>query len=325
MKGDKVSLVKSDSLGSKEGYSNGSKTIKKYANMSDEIEQLDIETCELLARIRSAAEALEWDTKKVALSKENKELEFKKIKAEMDKARTKLQNYKVELRELNPHEAREYEHKLRKHQEALAEIDRNLVFARTMAEKEALMEGSTAGPKPGEGLSAAQLIEEAKKTQAEDSAALDRMARMVDDSEAIGVQTNVKLKVQTETMKSINDDIHTVQSNMKRADKLLNQIGRRLMTDKLIACLLLLLLIGIVVLVAVRALRLDKSGPVTLQNSNIVIYNGFEIDCSLDFTKTHKQCVELEEQRKAEERLKALQAQQAALDALEAQTPAPVP
>ena len=91
MKGDKVSLVKSDSLGSKEGHSHGTKTIKKYANMSDEMEQLDIETCELLARIRSAAEALEWDTKKVALSKENKEIEFKKIKAEMDKARTKLQ------------------------------------------------------------------------------------------------------------------------------------------------------------------------------------------------------------------------------------------
>ena len=91
MKGDKVSLVKSDSLGSKEGYSNGSKTIKKYANMSDEMEQLDIETSELLARIRASAEALEWDTNKVALSKENKELEFKKIKAEMDKARTKLQ------------------------------------------------------------------------------------------------------------------------------------------------------------------------------------------------------------------------------------------
>ena len=91
MKGDKVSLVKSDSLSFKEGPSSGSKSIKKYANMSDEMEQLDIETCELLARIRSAAEALEWDTKKGALSKENKELEFKKIKAETDKARTKLQ------------------------------------------------------------------------------------------------------------------------------------------------------------------------------------------------------------------------------------------
>ena len=49
-----------------------------------------------------------------------------------------------------------------------------------MADKAALMEGNTTEARaPGEGLSAAQLIEEAKKTQAEDSAALDRMARMV--------------------------------------------------------------------------------------------------------------------------------------------------
>jgi hypothetical protein len=41
-----------------------------------------------------------------------------------------MQTYKVELRELSQHEAREFENKLRKHQEALAEIDRNLVFAR---------------------------------------------------------------------------------------------------------------------------------------------------------------------------------------------------
>ena len=33
------------------------------------------------------------------------------------------------------------------------------------------MEGNTAGPKPGEGMSAAQLIEEAKKTQAEEGQA----------------------------------------------------------------------------------------------------------------------------------------------------------
>jgi sarcosine oxidase gamma subunit len=49
-----------------------------------------------------------------------------------------------------------------------------------MADKAALMEGNTAEARaPGEGLSAAQLIEEAKKTQEQDSAALDRMARMV--------------------------------------------------------------------------------------------------------------------------------------------------
>jgi hypothetical protein len=91
-KPDKISLVKSDSLGSKpEENGKSSKAIKKYANMSDDMEQLEMEACELIAKIRAATEAMEWDTKKVALSKEAKEVEFKRIKVDMDKARTLLQ------------------------------------------------------------------------------------------------------------------------------------------------------------------------------------------------------------------------------------------
>mmetsp|Transcript_39500 Transcript_39500/g.104976 ORF Transcript_39500/g.104976 Transcript_39500/m.104976 type:complete len:91 (+) Transcript_39500:92-364(+) len=87
-KGDKTSLLKSDYLSN---GGNGSKAIKKYANMSDEMEQLEVETCELLTRIRSSAEALEWDTKKTSMSKEAREQEFKRIKADMDKAKSLMQ------------------------------------------------------------------------------------------------------------------------------------------------------------------------------------------------------------------------------------------
>jgi hypothetical protein len=65
--------------------------------MSDEMEQLDLEACELISRIRAASEAMEWDTKKAALSKENKEAEFKKIKVDMDKARTLLQARNISM------------------------------------------------------------------------------------------------------------------------------------------------------------------------------------------------------------------------------------
>jgi hypothetical protein len=45
---------------------------------------------------------------------------------------------------------------------------------------------------------------------------------------------------------------------MARADKLLNQIGKRLFTDRLIACLLLFLIIGIFVIIIVKSLGLDQ-------------------------------------------------------------------
>ena len=39
------------------------------------------------------------------------------------------------------------------------------------------------------------------------------MHHQVDETEEIGVQTNVKLKAQTEQMKAINDDVNTVQAH----------------------------------------------------------------------------------------------------------------
>ena len=41
------------------------------------------------------------------------------------------------------------------------------------------------------------------------------MHHQVDETEEIGVQTNVKLKAQTEQMKAINDDVNTVQARAR--------------------------------------------------------------------------------------------------------------
>ena len=72
----------------------------------------------------------------------------------------------------------------------------------------------------------------AQKTQEEDKEGIARMQRMVHESEEIGVATNIKLKMQTEQLKTIGVDVATVQARMKDANKLLNQMGRRMATDK---------------------------------------------------------------------------------------------
>ena len=62
----------------------------------------------------------------------------------------------------------------------------------------------------------------AKKTQEEDKEGILRMHRMVNDSEEIGIATNVKLKTQTEQLKNISVDVATVQvrdCSTQRADE----------------------------------------------------------------------------------------------------------
>jgi hypothetical protein len=111
------------------------------------------------------------------------------------------QTYRVELADLNVDETPEYEGKLRKYKAELAQFDRRLSFVRfkafyvgkissfrysvwtrrTIAEKAALMDGHKPADKsrPIEDMSASELIEESKKTQAQDTEAVDRMARLV--------------------------------------------------------------------------------------------------------------------------------------------------
>ena len=72
----------------------------------------------------------------------------------------------------------------------------------------------------------------AQKTQEEDKEGILRMQRMVQQSEDVGIATNVKLKMQTEQLKNIGVDVANVNARMKDAHKLLNQIGRRMETDK---------------------------------------------------------------------------------------------
>lgn len=62
--------------------------MKKYTQMSDEIEQLDVEITAMLAKVRADIEALDWDTSKINLPKEQREAEFDRIKAVLTNARS---------------------------------------------------------------------------------------------------------------------------------------------------------------------------------------------------------------------------------------------
>lgn len=62
--------------------------MKKYAQMNDEVEQIDSELGEMLEKARKDIEALEWDTNKVALPKEQRDAEVARIKGVLASARS---------------------------------------------------------------------------------------------------------------------------------------------------------------------------------------------------------------------------------------------
>ena len=111
------------------------------------------------------AQKLDWDTKQAGAPAHQKKEEILRIKTEIDKARGVLQNFKVELRELDREDLAVYQPKTRQHQTVLDELSRNLNFVKSSVEKEELMSGGSAAKNETDGKGAKELIEMAQKTQ----------------------------------------------------------------------------------------------------------------------------------------------------------------
>ena len=245
--------------------------------------------CVCVLGVLRVEQKLDWDAKQAGAPYAVKMEEILRIKTLIDKARGVLQNFKVELRELDREDLAVYQPKTRQHQVALDELTRNLNFVKSSVEKEELARGGSkeAGSAGHEVKEAKQFIEMAQKTQEEDKEGVKRMQRMVMESEEVGVATNIKLKMQTEQLKNIGVDVATVQARMKDANKLLNSIGRRMQTDKFLMVMIVAMLITILGILITKFFGLNKP-----KEDGVVYVNGeyLVVDCSLPAMKSHTAC-----------------------------------
>mmetsp|Transcript_48108 Transcript_48108/g.150949 ORF Transcript_48108/g.150949 Transcript_48108/m.150949 type:complete len:191 (+) Transcript_48108:407-979(+) len=128
---------------------------------------------------------------------------------------------------------------------------------------------------------AKEIIEEGKKVQNESAKALSRSQKLMEESETIAKDTNLALKNHTEQMKATNADITEVSEDLRRANQVLRQISRRIASDKMILCLILILIVAILGIVIAKGMGKLSGGSSGTS----------PIDCSLDFTKTTSACL----------------------------------
>ena len=196
------------------------KSAKAYNQMSDEMEGLDDELRSLCAEIRKDLSAFEQTNE--SLSSDQVSRTFITIKGKVDSARSLFQKCKLELRELSKDQHTEYEPKLKEHARVIDELTRKITSEkeRVLGVKSkdtgkvelfgALLEKQKESEN-GQGKDAQQLIKDAKSTQSQSIAAVNRMQVLVNESEDIGINTNAKLKIQTEQMGNIKSDVDKVQ------------------------------------------------------------------------------------------------------------------
>lgn len=86
-------------------------------------------------------------------------------------------------------------------------------------------------------------------TQNKTLATLDDAERTLLATEETAADATAKLQAQTEQMRKINDDLDQLDSEVERAKKELNAFIRRMMTDKILICFAILVLLGIILIV----------------------------------------------------------------------------
>lgn len=255
--------------------------------MAEEIEVLDDEINQICAEVEGKLTKL---TTKKKMARKDKEELCEELLERMSRARDVYSTFRVEMREVLKEKGKiEYTRWESKGHEKHKRIS---ALIQQIDVQKRLLASMPVGPedrdqKDKNTWHASELIDEGKRVQQKSHDSLARSKKLVASAEAIGVESNLALKAQSEQMKATNQDIAEVDQGIRRANTVLRQIGRRIATDKMIMCLILLLILGILGILVAKAANLMPSDG-----------DSEPIDCALDFTQTTKKCLEQEQKAK---------------------------
>lgn len=82
--------------------------------------------------------------------------------------------------------------------------------------------------------------------------AIERSKKVVEDTINVGAETSAALKAQTEQMSRIVNELDSIHFSIKKASKLVKEIGRQVATDRCIMAMLFLIVIGVVAIIIVK-------------------------------------------------------------------------
>ncbi|KAK4769108.1 hypothetical protein SAY86_027258 [Trapa natans] len=97
-----------------------------------------------------------------------------------------------------------------------------------------------------------QLMDHGNHMMDETDQAIERSKKTVQDTINVGTETAAALKAQTEQMSRIVNELDSIQFSIKKASKLVKEIGRQVATDKCIMALLFLIVIGVIAIIIVK-------------------------------------------------------------------------
>ncbi|KNA16594.1 hypothetical protein SOVF_087780 [Spinacia oleracea] len=97
-----------------------------------------------------------------------------------------------------------------------------------------------------------QLMDRGNTMMDETDQAIDRGKKIVHETINVGGETAAALKAQTEQMSRIVNELDSINFSIKKASKLVKEIGRQVATDKCIMAFLFLIVLGVIAIIIVK-------------------------------------------------------------------------
>uniref|UniRef100_A0A7S2IXW3 t-SNARE coiled-coil homology domain-containing protein n=1 Tax=Haptolina brevifila TaxID=156173 RepID=A0A7S2IXW3_9EUKA len=182
------------------------------------------------------------------------------VNQRLERAKNVIWQLKVEGRDMPKAQEREYMGKANELKGQLDGMQGELHLIKQDMERQQI------GVRTVDEMTTQEVIAEGAKIQDRDLSALERMKRQVAETGEVAAATAMRLKGQTDQLKNIDTDVGKVKSNLSRADLLVRQFMRKMMTDKLVMIFMCLIVCGIIGIIVYKVM--DPQGA---EENNIAV------------------------------------------------------
>ncbi|XP_074567470.1 putative plant SNARE 11 [Curcuma longa] len=97
-----------------------------------------------------------------------------------------------------------------------------------------------------------QLMDHGNRLMDETDQTIERTKKVVEQTVNVGAETAAALKAQTEQMNRVVNDLDSIHFSIKKATKLVKEIGRQVATDRCIMGMLFLIVMGVIAVIIVK-------------------------------------------------------------------------
>ena len=166
-------------------------------------------------------------------------------------------SFKMECRLVaDPVFKKKYELSLQQREEELTQLESDLKALQDEQKRNELFLNAGDEGGAGDGTDMGdKLIGDMHNIQDKTQTSLDNTKNLIAASKDVGLSTLEELHRQREQLQQIDEDVDRLEDNLKRADKLLRNFGKRMATDRFIQCFALLnicLLTGLIIYIIVK-------------------------------------------------------------------------